>query len=202
MGKKNTEETLSDETNQLVREILSGEVGGIIGGSPCQDVSVSGTKSGILGDASGTAFNYSGLWWVMFRIFCLVRPKFWLMENVAGLLDRGMGTVLGSLACVGSDAEWDCVSAGIVGAPHEREREYILAHPVGLRLDEKCFPQEIQRQREFSMYDGSGFADFRERPDVSSPQLCGAGNGVAKRLHGIGNCNPPCVIRELTRGLK
>ncbi len=55
------------------------------------------------------------------------------MENVPGLLVRGIDRVLGDLADVGYDAEWDCVPAAAVGAPHLRARIWILAYPRGFR---------------------------------------------------------------------
>jgi DNA (cytosine-5)-methyltransferase 1 len=51
------------------------------------------------------------------------------VENVAALLGRGIGTVLGDLAALGYDAEWHCISAASVGAPHLRERIWIVAYP-------------------------------------------------------------------------
>lgn len=56
------------------------------------------------------------------------RPKL-LLENVAALLNRGLGTVLGALASVGYDAEWHCIPASAVGAPHRRDRIWIVADP-------------------------------------------------------------------------
>ena len=56
------------------------------------------------------------------------RPKL-LLENVAALLNRGMGPVLGALASVGYDAEWHCIPASAVGAPHGRDRVWIVADP-------------------------------------------------------------------------
>jgi DNA (cytosine-5)-methyltransferase 1 len=58
----------------------------------------------------------------------MVRPRIALLENVAALLNRGMGTVLGSLAAIGYDAEWHCIPATAVGADHFRDRAWIVAH--------------------------------------------------------------------------
>ena len=57
----------------------------------------------------------------------MVRPQKLLMENVAALLHRGMGEVCGELAESGYDAEWDCIPACAVGAPHQRDRVFIVA---------------------------------------------------------------------------
>lgn len=97
----------------------------IFGGFPCQDVSTAGRKSGISGERSG-------LWRWMVRAIRLVRPKFAVVENVAGLSNRGMGQVLGDLAEVGYDTEWDSLSACEFGAPHTRERVFIIANPAGV----------------------------------------------------------------------
>ena len=93
----------------------------ICGGFPCQDISNAGKRAGIEGERSG-------LWSEYARIIRELRPRYVLVENVAALLGRGMGVVLGDLAEIGYDAEWEIISAADVGAPHLRERVWILAH--------------------------------------------------------------------------
>jgi DNA (cytosine-5)-methyltransferase 1 len=101
----------------------------ITGGFPCQDISTAGKGAGIQYDKStGEAHTRSGLFGQLVRTIRLVRPRYALLENVAALLSRGMGTVLGDLAEIGYDTEWDCISAADVGAHHIRERIWILAH--------------------------------------------------------------------------
>lgn len=195
---KDTKKALADETDQLVNLISCGstKVDGVIGGFPCQDISI-GNKN-----AAGLAGSRSGLFWQMAETVRMVRPKYWLMENVAELLNRGMGTVLGEVASSGGNAEWDCVPASAVGAPHFRARTYILAYYAsggGQRL----FPEAIQRQPEFSWCENvRGVEDLPDRSDLYPSKLCGGGVRVTERLHAIGNGNPPCVIRELTKNLK
>jgi len=92
----------------------------VTAGFPCQDLSFAGQGSGLAGARSG-------LWWKVRRALRVVRPRIALLENVAALLNRGMGTVLGSLAAIGYDAEWHCIPAAAVGAPHERDRVWIIA---------------------------------------------------------------------------
>jgi len=196
------EKTLADETSLLVNRIIEQGVDGIIGGFPCQDISAAGKKRGIQRDAAGNATTRSGLFWTMVDTVCLVRPRYWLMENVAELLNRHLGVVLGEVAAIRYDAEWDCVAASTVGAPHHRGRIYILAHPYG-RGGSRLFPEKISRQPEFQRYkDSRGVEDFIRLSKISEPLVRRGANGVAKRLHAIGNGNPPCVIRELTKGLK
>ncbi len=90
-------------------------------GFPCQAVSVAGKRLG--------AEDERWLWPDTLRILRLVRPRWALLENVPGLLGRGMSEVLGDLAASGYDAEWECISAAAVGAPHIRDRVWIVAYP-------------------------------------------------------------------------
>jgi len=99
-----------------------GQADVVTGGFPCQDVSLAGRRAGLSG-------SRSGLYRELVRAIRVVRPLYGLMENVAALLSDGMGTVLGDLAESGIDTEWDCVPASAIGAPHERDRVWIVAHP-------------------------------------------------------------------------
>lgn len=96
----------------------------ICGGFPCQDISNAGKRAGIEGERSG-------LWAEYARIIRLLRPRFVVVENVSALLVRGLGRVLGDLAACGYDAEWDCIPAAAVGAPHIRDRVFVVAYPAG-----------------------------------------------------------------------
>jgi DNA (cytosine-5)-methyltransferase 1 len=96
----------------------------IAGGFPCQDVSTLGLGGGLDGERSG-------LWFEMFRVIRELRPRYVIVENVPALLARGLDRVLGSLASIGYDAEWDCIPASAVGAPHQRDRVWIVAYPSG-----------------------------------------------------------------------
>lgn len=92
----------------------------VSGGFPCQDISVAGKGAGITGERSG-------LWKQFARIIGEVRPRFAYIENSTALVTRGLDVVLCDLAALGFDAEWGCLSAGEIGAPHERDRLWILA---------------------------------------------------------------------------
>lgn len=93
----------------------------ICGGFPCQDISVAGKGAGLDG-------KRSGLWREFARVVRLLRPSFVFVENVSALRKRGLSTVLGDLASLGFDAEWTTVRASDVGAPHIRERLFVLAY--------------------------------------------------------------------------
>ncbi len=93
----------------------------ICGGFPCQDISSVGKRAGIGGEQSG-------LWGEFARIIGVLRPRFVLVENVSALLVRGIDRVLGDLATLGYDAEWESIPATAVGAPHIRDRVFIIAY--------------------------------------------------------------------------
>lgn len=92
----------------------------LIGGFPCQDISVAGKGEGLDG-------KKSSLWYEMRRIISELRPRVVVMENVSAITIRGGLDVLGSLASIGYDAEWGIVSARSQGAPHKRDRWFCVA---------------------------------------------------------------------------
>lgn len=100
----------------------------ICGGFPCQDISKAGSGAG-LGAAR------SGLWGEFARLIGELRPRFVIVENVSALLGRGIERVLGDLAEIGYDAEWHCIPAYAVGAPHARDRVWIVAYANSERLE-------------------------------------------------------------------
>ena len=99
----------------------AGRVELICGGFPCQDISAAGLRAGIDGERSG-------LWREIARLVRQVRPRYVLVENVAALLGRGLERVLGDLAACGYDSEWDCLPASAFGAPHQRDRVFVVSH--------------------------------------------------------------------------
>lgn len=97
----------------------------LCGGYPCQDLSVAGKRRGIHDGKK------SSLYWEMWEIICAIRPRVVVMENVASHITMGFGDVLGSLAKIGYNAEWTILSAQQYGAPHLRQRLFIVAYPGG-----------------------------------------------------------------------
>lgn len=98
----------------------------ICGGFPCQDISNAGGRAGIDGERSG-------LWSEYARVVRVLRPGLVFIENVAALVVRGLDRVLCDLAALGYDAEWTCLRASDVGAPHERDRLFVLAYADGIK---------------------------------------------------------------------
>ena len=115
-------------------------------GFPCQDVSAAGLRAGL------QPGNRSGLWLNIVQGIAVLRPQIVILENVRGLLSarahsdvepcpvcvgdgparrlRALGAVLGDLASLGFDAEWQVVSAADAGSCHKRERVFIIAWPA------------------------------------------------------------------------
>ncbi len=93
----------------------------ICGGFPCQDISAAGKREGIGGQRSG-------LYTEILRVVSVLRPRILLLENVAALLFNGMDVVCGDLATLGFCIEWATLPASRFGAPHQRDRVFILAY--------------------------------------------------------------------------
>jgi len=122
-----------DDVRTLTAERLAADgiaVNVICGGFPCQDISTAGKGAGIAGERSG-------LWSEYARLIGELRPRYVIVENVGALTVRGLDTVTGDLSALGYDAEWQVVSAADFGAPHERERIWIIAYPAGFRRPEQ-----------------------------------------------------------------
>lgn len=109
----------------LTKELLDADgitIDCITGGFPCQDISLAGKGAGLAGERSG-------LWFQFHRLIKEIQPQVVIAENVSALRSRGLEEVLRSLAEVGYDAEWHCIPASAVGAPHRRDRIWIVAYP-------------------------------------------------------------------------
>src|SRR5574337_2092151 len=115
-----------DEIRTFDGTAWRGAVDVVSGGFPCQDISSAGKGAGIDGERSG-------LWREMARIIREVRPRYVFVENSPLLVGRGLVRVLADLAEMGFDATWGVVGAADVGAPHQRDRLWIVANANGLR---------------------------------------------------------------------
>jgi DNA (cytosine-5)-methyltransferase 1 len=100
-----------------------GAVDLVTAGFPCQPWSVAGKRKGITDER--------WLWPDIVRIVRDCEPSLVFLENVPGMYRHGLREVLSDLASLGFDAEWTCISAADIGAPHRRERVFILAHRDG-----------------------------------------------------------------------
>ena len=115
----------------------AGIVDVVSGGFPCQDISAAGKGAGIDGERSG-------MWREMARIIHEVRPRFVFVENSPMLTSRGLGTVLGDLASMGFNARWGVLGAADVGAPHQRDRIWIVGKATNSSIN--GLPRQADKQ--------------------------------------------------------
>ena len=154
------------------------------GGSPCQDMSTAGIRAGML---NGTR---SGLWENMREGIATLRPKYVVWENVKGAFSakaysdveqsegrvggiRAFGRVVGDLADLGYDCRWGVVRASDAGAPHRRERVFLLAtrgrswtaYSTGARRSSGAIASSIEATdagpTRISAYPYEGWGDYR-----------------------------------------
>ena len=129
-------EDVCDVTGDKLRELGFDSNGIIVGGFPCQDLSVAGKRAGLAGDRSGLFFEIT-------RILEETKAKYFILENVPGLLSsnkgRDMGTVIGTLDDLGYSVAWRVLDAQYFGVPQRRRRVFI----VGCLGDDWRTPAEI-----------------------------------------------------------
>ena len=162
----------------------------LCGGFPCQDVSSANCRRA--GIKPGTR---SGLWHEYARLIGEIRPKYAIIENVLGLLSKGFEIVLKDLAKIGYDAEWKVLSAAALGAPHHRERLFIVAYPMrgpASRRLHGLSPQDGNMgddQQSWQLFDWLGIRFDRARKEAAleaygGAVLCRMDDGSASGLDG------------------
>lgn len=132
----------------------------ITGGFPCQDISVAGRRSGIGGERTG-------LFSEIIRLAGELRPDLILLENSADLLTGDGGAwarhVFGQLATLGYDIEWHVIPASGLGAPHVRERVWIIATDAS---------GGFQKERRHKLYLGRRFTRSGEAAAIVADHYC------------------------------
>lgn len=167
----------------------------ICGGFPCQDISGVGRRAGM---DVGTR---SGLWSEIDRLVDEIRPQYVIVENVSDLLSGPserpggwFGRVLGDLADRGMDAWWEDIPAAAVGAPHRRQRIWLVAYPNGTRFQTPRpeLAPTGHYQRSAAEWRGAAAGSLR------------AANGVPDRVdrtHALGNAVVPQIPELLGRAI-
>lgn len=158
-----------DDVTTLRGEMLP-RISIISGGFPCQDISVAGAGKGLAGERSGLFFE-------ILRLIEECNPRFVFLENVPAIRTRGGERVVKELASLGYDCRWTTLSAAAVGAPHKRERWFLLAHP--------------KRERRESWADE--FRNGSERGAPVSPGNSNPSSGIvadskSERVQGLRTC--------------
>jgi len=170
----------------------------ICGGFPCQDVSTAGSGLGLAGERSG-------LWREYARLIGELGPEYVVVENVSALRRRGLTQVLGDLATLGYDAEWDTVSACAVGAPHVRRRMFIVAYPNGKHGWSGLWNSSPRPDWQIQAIDGfararAGWAARLEDPSALYRDADGVPFG-SERNRAIGNAVVPQIPELIGRAI-
>ena len=126
----------------------------ICGGYPCQPFSLAGKRGG--------EHDPRHLWPEFSRILRELRPRYAVLENVAALLTRGIGAVLGTLADLGYDAEWSVLRSCEVGAPYARPRVFVVARANGEQLGRDRREEHHPAAHRGRDVDGTGRAMARQ----------------------------------------
>lgn len=182
-----------------IRMLPSIETDVLTAGFPCQDVSYGGRGGSI-------HHPRTGLWYEAFRRIRDIRPKYTILENVPGLFRRGFGRVLRDLASIGYDAEWHCIPASSLGAPHVRNRVWIVAYPtsIGLQgsgtaqLEEPQLPIRWGTLRRYRAREGT--AQWQNEPSMDR-MVDGIPNWV-DRVRTLGNSIVPQMAHYLGMCIK
>jgi len=195
------------EFNRRIAPSYTGLVDVVSAGFPCQPFSLAGKRGG--------ANDERNMWPATIECIRVVQPRFALLENVPGLLTSGyFGKILGDLAESGYDARWRILSAAEVGAPHRRNRLWIVADAQKQRMERPSWEdwkQNWNRQKWMdSIGSGANVADAdsgslvritEPREECSGwtvePDVGRVANGVAARvdrLKAIGNGQVPAVV--------
>jgi DNA (cytosine-5)-methyltransferase 1 len=156
----------------------------ITAGFPCQDVSWAGSRAGIQGARTG-------LWKYVGRLARDLGPRWIVLENVPNILGLGLGDLLGDLAEGGYDATWDCVPASALGAPHRRDRWWLIAWRPDAdrrRCQGKRQPQHSDEQgAPWDLFDGLGAGGWwagTHAPDTNCEGLPLPQQGELRRAWG------------------
>lgn len=137
----------------------------IVGGFPCQDVSVAGLRAGLAG-------NRSGLFWEIVRLLDDFRPRWVVLENVPGLLSsnggRDMGAVVGALAQRGYGWAYRVLDARFFGVPQRRRRVFIVGCLGDAASSVRVLFESEGVRRDTAAGDSAG-------PDPATPSANGPG---------------------------
>ncbi len=168
----------------------------LIGGFPCQSISVCGELRGLSDEKK------SGLWFEMLRIISELRPAFVVVENVANAIRLGGPAIIGGFAELGYNAEWEIVSARQLGAPHLRRRWFCIATDSDrIRLQTTRTKQQTARTLECGEL-GSFVANsdrtniqrqskHSERVETQNRFKCGSGKIERKKSKNYWKKGPP-----------
>ena len=186
-----------DDVTTLRGEMLP-RISIISAGFPCQDISVAGLGKGLAGERSGLFFE-------ILRLIEECNPRFVFLENVPAIRTRGGERVVKELAALGYDCRWTTLSAAAVGAPHKRERWFLLAHAPGKRV--QGLRSSGEQKSDSYAQERLSFCEGQRRIESDwsvEPHVGRVVNGLPDRAHRIrclGNSVVPLQVREAFKKL-
>lgn len=193
-----------DDVRTLSSERLAADGIGvdlICGGFPCQDISEAGKLGGIEAERSG-------LWSEYARLIRELRPRLVIVENVADLLIRGIDRVLGDLAALRMDAWWSTLRGCDIGAPHIRDRVWIVAYPEGSeegRAQAENCHREFEKARAYQgSQTGRRIGDFGGKDWRPEPGICRVDDGFQSNVDEVsayGNAVIPQIPEIIGRAI-
>ena len=195
-----------EDVKTLTAKDIHDTVDVICGGFPCQDISLAGRGAGLAGERSG-------LWYEYHRLIEEIRPRYIIIENVAALRTRGLDEVLRCLDALGYDAEWHCIPASAVSAPHQRDRVWVIAYRQSMADAEQSRSQgrlswwaDQERQGELGhlgrcrTVDGQPIENqWNTEPDVG--RVAHGVSGRTHRLKQLGNAVVPQIPELIGRAI-
>ena len=181
-----------DDVRTLDGYQLKGKIDILYGGFPCQDLSVAGNGKGLEGERSGLFYEIE-------RLVKEIKPPFVFLENVPAIRTRGLSEVVYSFTKMGYDTRWTCITASSVGAPHKRERWFLLAH----RDFSNTLRPGLERQREEPRIiekenkTPSGHSGWKTEPNVGRVD-----NGTPHRVDRIKSLGNGVVPQQVEKAFK
>lgn len=182
--------SLWDDATTFYKTPYNGFLDIIYAGFPCQDISIARIGKGLEGKRSGLFFE-------ILRLAKEIEPRYIFLENVPAITHRGGVQAIKEITSLGYDCRWCVISASSIGAPHKRERWFLLAHS-------RCKLPRSEDTSKWTSKNDSGCGGFWE----TEPGVDYLADGVSYRvdkLRALGNAVVPAQAKEafkILMGLK
>ncbi len=175
-----------------------GSVDVISGGFPCQPFSIAGKRKGKDDD------RY--LWPEMLRVISEIRPAWVVAENVTGIISMELDKTIFDLESIGYEVQIFIIPACAIGAPHRRDRVWIVANSDNDRLQRFKWCTSHKKKATKKEWINTKGIYCRKKPKwkdcISEPYVSGGNYGVSNRAHrtkALGNAIVPQVAYEIFR---
>lgn len=191
---------IHDLTGESVRRAGIENISVLSGGFPCQPHSAAGKRK--------ASADERDLWPEYRRVICETSPKWIVGENVAGLLSsesgRFFGGILRDLAEMGYDVGWCSIRASWVGAVHQRERVFIIAHANSVRCEGVSEGQVSRHTVMDTIESQRGLQRMPDRWRIPTSRICRVDDGVRHRIHrlkSLGNSIVPHQVYPIYQAI-